>query len=85
MAEQRFQLTPVQWNSLASIEMRLTELNAEVERQTEVRNLSLQLILDAHGIVVGPTKALKGIDAQTKELVIETNTSEIQATAIPSE
>jgi hypothetical protein len=83
MNEQRYKLSPVQWNSLASVEMRITELKKEIERLTEIRNMSLDLILDAHNIQLSNTKTLKGIDAETKELVTEDKMDNIQATPIP--
>lgn len=83
--EQRKLLTPLQFNSLVTLERAITERETEVGKLREQQNTVLALIVDAHGINPDTLVAIKGVDAKSKELVVELKDTTIQSTPIPVE
>jgi hypothetical protein len=85
MAEHRSKLSPIQWNNLWSISSEIQSKEAELTKLRQTQGLVMELILDAHGIWQAEIQSIKGIDQETKELVIELKTKDtIQTTDLPT-
>lgn len=67
--EKKISLSPVQFNSIVKAEQEVQAFDTELQRAKAKQNTILELILDANS-VTGAVK-VKGIDPQTKELVLE--------------